>query len=111
MAGNVPYNEEKLALLTEWLINVGGIWDLRKVSFILWKSDFDAYARLGKAITGAVYIKDTDFGVPRPARFWHVIAQLRHKGRIPQLTPGIVDRLIGWAVAGYVLVRAVRGTA
>lgn len=65
MAGRTPFSTEKLRELVLYVgqrpIRSGRIG----LAVILWRSDFGAYARHGKSITGATYVRAEIPGQPR----------------------------------------------
>jgi hypothetical protein len=56
MSGNVNFNRGKFMTLADYLY-ARGIIDSTRLSWIMFHSDFGAYAKLGEAITGATWCK------------------------------------------------------
>ena len=56
MSGNRDFSEERLCALTEYVWSRSHM-PAQHLQFTVWRSDFSAYARLGRSITGASYVK------------------------------------------------------
>jgi hypothetical protein len=55
----VSFSEAQVRALCDHAVAIAGLMPSVKLELILWKSDFDAFARLGKPITGATWVKGT----------------------------------------------------
>jgi hypothetical protein len=100
MAGNTPYSEPKLRALAEYLYD--GLPPTMRTAECLahacFQCDFDAYRRLGAAITGSVWRRgaSTPYVAEAPTIFRDVVRE-----RTPRWA-----RAIGWLAVAYVVVTA-----
>jgi hypothetical protein len=63
MAGNIEYDENKLRELILLICRKCAddpTFDEEKLKMLLYQCDFRSFAELGRAITGAVYVREPD---------------------------------------------------
>ena len=83
MAHSVKYDEQKLKELIVYISaqnNLSDKYGMTKLNKLLFFSDFTAYARTGRAITGATYIK-MPYG-PVPEAIQTATAELKRESRV-----------------------------
>jgi hypothetical protein len=68
MAGNRKFSVKRFRALAEYIadgLQAQGQLCLPTFFFTLWRCDMTAYARLGKSLTGAEWVKGCQFPIPR----------------------------------------------
>lgn len=100
MSGRVEFDREKF----EAMVNLAlGLPRLRpgNLAWFAYRCDMDSYRAMGRSITGATYVKGTEYPEVRElGRGWFVRRVLRER---PAWT-----RACGYLAAGVVVLRAVR---
>jgi hypothetical protein len=62
------FDKKKFDALLDHIIAESGTRSPAKIAVILWVSDTCAYAKFGKSLTGATYIKGKHYPIPTNAR-------------------------------------------
>lgn len=64
MKNDRRFSRKRFKALIHYIISSSGPMDEEKLCWILWHCDTESWARTGKSITGATYIKGEKYPLP-----------------------------------------------